>query len=75
MRTPVLTEAELAELEPLARSPRPGPWKAYIEGRYHTAGSHFVMTGTTDDHGPCPLFTPDAADEQDRWKPGSLRIT
>jgi hypothetical protein len=29
-----------------------GPWKSFIEGRDHTSGSSFIMTGTDKNRGP-----------------------
>ena len=27
----------------------PGPWRSFVEGRDHTSGSNFIMTGQGDD--------------------------
>ena len=42
----MLTEVELIEIEQRVNQTQNGPWKAYIEGRDHTSGSSFIMTGT-----------------------------
>ncbi len=41
----MLTEKELLEIELRVNQAQKGPWKAYIEGRDHESGSHFIMTG------------------------------
>jgi hypothetical protein len=43
-----LTDAELARIDLLVHSASPGPWKSYIEGRDHSAGSDFVQTPIGD---------------------------
>ena len=47
----MLTEKELLEIEMRVKQSQNGPWKAYIEGRDHTSGSHFIMTGTGENRG------------------------
>jgi len=47
----MITEEELIEIEKRSKSGTSGPWKAYIEGRDHTSGSHFIMTGEDDNRG------------------------
>jgi hypothetical protein len=32
---------------PISRA-TPGPWKSYVEGRDHTSGDSFIMTGGED---------------------------
>lgn len=41
-----------------------GPWKSYIEGRDHTSGSHFIMTGDNN-HGIGEDFEIDGARVED----------
>lgn len=41
----MISDQELLEIEKRCASSTPGPWKAYIEGREHTSGGHFIMTG------------------------------
>ncbi|MFZ5857685.1 MAG: hypothetical protein ACOYZ6_12705 [Chloroflexota bacterium] len=44
----VISEKELIELESLWKLTTKGPWKSWIEGRDHRAGSNFIMTGGDD---------------------------
>jgi hypothetical protein len=47
-----ITEKELDEIEARSRAATPGPWRSYIEGRDHTSGSDFIMTGPDSSRGP-----------------------
>lgn len=38
----------LSEIERRCAAATPGPWKSYAEGRDHTAGDSFIMTGGDD---------------------------
>jgi len=40
-----LTNEEVAAIRARCAAATPGPWRAYIEGRDHTSGSSFIMTG------------------------------
>lgn len=40
-----LSEEELESIEARAAAASPGPWKSFVEGRDHTSGSSFIMTG------------------------------
>jgi hypothetical protein len=40
------TDIEL--IKKILNAATPGPWKSYIEGRDHTSGSSFIMTGDDD---------------------------
>lgn len=40
-----MTERELSEIKQRVESASPGPWRSFIEGRDHTSGSSFIMTG------------------------------
>lgn len=40
-----MTEQELIEIEKRCNSTTKGLWKSYIEGRDHTSGDNFIMTG------------------------------
>lgn len=40
-----LSERELDEIRTRVERATPGPWRAWIEGRDHTSGSSFIMTG------------------------------
>jgi len=44
----MIKEEKLIEIEKRCLSSSPGPWKAYIEGREHSSGCHFIMTGEKD---------------------------
>ena len=41
-----LTDAELEEIRKRCDAATPGPWKSFIEGRDHTSGSSFILTGS-----------------------------
>lgn len=43
-----LTDSELDRIERLCALATPGPWKAFIEGRDHLAGSDFIQTAGDD---------------------------
>lgn len=45
----VLKEDEIQEIRSRCDAATPGPWTAYIEGRDHTSGSDFIMTGAFGD--------------------------
>lgn len=47
----MINEKELSEIETRCKGGTPGPWKAFIEGRDHTSGCHFIMTGTDNNRG------------------------
>lgn len=40
-----LSGAELGEIRERCEAASPGPWRSLIEGRDHTSGSSFIMTG------------------------------
>jgi hypothetical protein len=40
-----MTDEELAMIRARCDAATPGPWRSYIEGRDHTSGSDFIMTG------------------------------
>jgi hypothetical protein len=40
-----MTRDQLDEIIKRYNSATPGPWRAMIEGRDHTSGSSFIMTG------------------------------
>jgi hypothetical protein len=46
-----LTNEELDQIESRCNRASPGPWKPMVEGRDHTSGSSFIMTGTTESPG------------------------
>lgn len=45
---PLLSESELNEIEARVAAASAGPWKSFVEGRDHMAGSHFIRTGRED---------------------------
>lgn len=47
----MISEDELNQIEFRCSKTQKGPWKAYIEGRDHEAGSDFIMTGSEEDRG------------------------
>lgn len=51
-----MTESELNEIEERCNKSTKGPWKSMIEGRDHTSGSSFIMTGGEDIYIDNPLF-------------------
>lgn len=52
MDNTLVTDEELARIEKSLEALTPGPWAAYLEGRDHTSGSDFIMTGPADARGP-----------------------
>src|SRR5688572_26814437 len=46
-----MAEFELSEIEKRLQNATPGPWTSYVEGRDHTSGDSFIMTGTDDNRG------------------------
>ena len=60
----MITEEELNQIEKRCMSTTSGPWKSYIEGRDHTSGSHFIMTGDNN-HGRGEDFEIDGARVED----------
>jgi hypothetical protein len=46
-----LDDNELAAIRARAEAASPGPWRSFIEGRDHTSGSDFIMTGPQDSRG------------------------
>ena len=40
-----LSDIELERIRERCEAASPGPWKSFIEGRDHTSGSNFIMTG------------------------------
>lgn len=46
-----LTDAELEQIQSRCDAATPGPWISYVEGRDHTSGSSFIMTGERNARG------------------------
>ncbi|MFC4160389.1 hypothetical protein [Chitinimonas lacunae] len=40
-----LTEEEINLITKRLEATQPGPWRSFVEGRDHTSGSSFIMTG------------------------------
>ena len=47
-----MTDEELDRIAARADASLPGPWEAFVEGRDHTSGDHFIRTGGLDDASP-----------------------
>jgi hypothetical protein len=52
MTSPSLTDDELQRIEARCTATTRGPWTSYVEGRDHTSGSSFIMTGAPNERGP-----------------------
>jgi hypothetical protein len=48
MMSEPLSIGALVEIEQRCSRATPGPWKSYVEGRDHTSGDSFIMTGGED---------------------------
>jgi hypothetical protein len=46
-----MTPEEIAEIQARCDRASAGPWKAMIEGRDHTSGNSFIMTGPENARG------------------------
>jgi hypothetical protein len=46
-----MTKDVLEDIMVRWRNSQPGPWKVYIEGKDHTSGSNFIMTGEGSNRG------------------------
>ncbi len=44
-----LTDRDLDQIHARCVAATPGPWRYMREGRDHTSGDSFIMTGTADD--------------------------
>ena len=40
-----MTDRELEEIRLRCEAAAPGPWVSFVEGRDHSSGSNFIMTG------------------------------
>lgn len=40
-----LTESDIDAIRIRCQRATPGPWRSFVEGRDHTSGSSFIMTG------------------------------
>ena len=48
----MMTNEQLEEIKERIKNATPGKWVSYIEGRDHTSGSDFIMTGVGGERGP-----------------------
>lgn len=46
-----MNEDELLRIKALCDAATVAPWKSYVEGRDHTSGSNFIMTGSENNRG------------------------
>lgn len=46
-----MTDQELEEIRLRCDAATSGPWVSYVEGRDHSSGSNFIMTGEGDSRG------------------------
>jgi hypothetical protein len=60
-----MTAAEIAEIQARCDRVSPGPWKSMIEGRDHTSGSSFIMTGPPNTRGEDIELSGATVDDQD----------
>lgn len=60
-----ITPEELAAIEERCRRASPGPWRSFIEGRDHTSGSDFIMTGPPEARGEDIEMSGATEDDQD----------
>lgn len=62
---PMLSSSYLNEIEDRVARAALGPWRSYVEGRDHTSGSSFIMTGPQGARGKDIELTGASADDQD----------
>jgi hypothetical protein len=43
-----MTDQEIIEIKKRVETATKGPWKSYIEGRDHSSGNDFIMTGISE---------------------------
>jgi len=60
-----VSEQELQEIQLRCDATTVGPWVSYVEGRDHTSGSDFIMTGVADNRGEDIELTGATAADQD----------
>jgi hypothetical protein len=46
-----LSDRELDEIRSRMNSATPGPWRSMVEGRDHSSGDNFILTGPADGRG------------------------
>lgn len=65
MTSQKLSEHDLSEIAERCNRATQGPWVSYVEGRDHTSGSSFIMTGPECDRGPDIELTGATVADQD----------
>lgn len=60
-----MTAEEIVEIQARCDRASPGPWKSMIEGRDHTSGSSFIMTGPSNARGEDIELSGATGDDQD----------
>ena len=60
-----LTDDELEEIRSRCKAASAGPWASYVEGRDHTSGSSFIMTGEGEARGPDIELSGATTEDQD----------
>lgn len=60
-----LTQQKLNEIKNRLAKTTPGTWVSYVEGRDHTSGSNFIMTGVGGARGPDFELSGASIDDQD----------
>jgi hypothetical protein len=49
--TNILDDTELEAIRQRCNAATPAPWTSFVEGRDHTSGSSFIMTGSAKSRG------------------------
>ncbi len=65
-----LTDKQITEIRERCSAASPGPWVSYIEGRDHTSGSDFIMTGKGESRGEDIELTGATKADQDLQRNG-----
>jgi hypothetical protein len=60
-----LSLEEIREIQSRCDRASQGPWTSMIEGRDHSSGSSFIMTGTPTQRGPDIELSGASSDDQD----------
>lgn len=60
-----MASLELLVIEDRCNKATPGPWISMLEGRDHTSGSSFIMTGISPNRGEDIELTGATSDDQD----------
>ncbi|RKZ53977.1 MAG: hypothetical protein DRR16_12745 [Candidatus Parabeggiatoa sp. nov. 3] len=61
----IITPTQLKQIKYRCEIATPGPWISYIEGRDHTSGSSFIMTGEGESRGEDIELSGATASDQD----------